>query len=231
MKKLGLIGGMGPESTIPYYHDIVYGVQSKMKDGGFPILTIESVDVFEVLGCCKRKEYSKLVEYLLKAVNNVKNAGADFAALSANTPHIVFDELQMKSSIPILSIIDALYEEVSRRNMKNVGLLGTSFTMEGEFFKKKFIENGINIVIPAEEERVFINEKISNELELGIVKKQTLDEFLKIINKMITEQKIEAVILGCTELPLLFKGVDMPVEVLDTMKIHIDAIVNYMINK
>ena len=109
MKKLGLIGGMGPESTIPYYHDIVYGVQEKLEDGNFPMLTIESVNVFDVLKYCADEKYDELIEYLLKAVYNVKNAGADFAALSANTPHIVFDELQKKSPIPLLSIIDALY--------------------------------------------------------------------------------------------------------------------------
>ena len=228
MKKLGLIGGMGPESTIPYYHDIVYGVQEKLEDGNFPMLTIESVNVFDVLKYCADEKYDELIEYLLKAVNNVKNAGADFAALSANTPHIVFDELQKKSPIPLLSIIDALYDEVKKRNMKKVGLLGTCFTMEGNFFKKKFIENNIEVIIPDENERKYINEKISKELELGIVKEETLREFINIVDKMIDKDEIDGLILGCTELPLLFKGVKMPVQLLDTMEIHIKAIVDYM---
>lgn len=230
MKKLGLIGGMGPESTIPYYHDIVYGVQERLKDSNFPLLTIESVNVFDVLKYCANEKYDELVEYLLKAINNVKNAGADFAALSANTPHIVFDELQKKSPIPLLSIIDALYDDVKKQNMKKVGLLGTCFTMEGEFFKKKFIENNIEIIIPDRDERKYINDKISKELEFGIVKQETLKAFMKIIENMISEDKIEGFILGCTELPLLFKGVELPIPALDTMQIHIKAIVDYMIN-
>lgn len=220
---------MGPESTLPYYHDIVYGVQKK-NDGNFPLLTIESVNVFDVLGYCARKEYDELVDYLMKAINNVIAAGVDFAVLSANTPHIVFDELQKRSSIPLLSIIDALYDEVIKKKMKKVGLLGTKFTMEGEFFKKKFIENNIDIIIPKEDERNYINEKISKELELGIVREETLKEFIKIVDRMIDEDNIEGVILGCTELPLLFKGVNMPVELLDTMDIHIKAIVDYIVD-
>lgn len=229
MKKLGLIGGMGPESTLPYYHDIVYGVQKKMKDGSFPLLTIESVNVFDVLRYCERKEYDKLVNYLMKAINNVIMSGADFAALAANTPHIVFEELQKRSAIPLLSIIDTVYDEVVKRKMKKVGLLGTKFTMEGDFFKKKFQENNIDIVIPNEEERKYINEKISKELELGIVNQDTLKEFIEIVDRMIDEDEIEAIILGCTELPLLFNGVPMPLELLDTMKIHVNAIVDYIV--
>ena len=229
MKKLGLIGGMGPESTVPYYHDIVYGVQKRMKDGSFPLLTVESVNVFDVLGYCDRKEYNKLVEYLMKAINNVIMSGAVFAALSANTPHIVFDELQKQSAIPLLSIIDTLYDEVVKRKMKKVGLLGTKFTMEGEFYKKKFLENDIDIIIPNEGERKYINEKISKELELGIVNQDTLKEFIGIVDRMIDEDEIEGLILGCTELPLLFKGVPMPLELFDTMKVHVNAIVDKII--
>ena len=102
--------------------------------------------------------------------------------------------------------------------------------MEGEFFKKKFIENNIDIIIPKEDERIYVNEKISKELELGIVKEDTLKEFIKIVDRMIDEDNIEGVILGCTELPLLFKGVNMPVELLDTMDIHIKAIVDYIVD-
>lgn len=229
MKKLGLIGGMGPESTIPYYHDIVYGVQEKMKDGGFPLLTVESVNVFDVLDYCDKKEYDKLVDYLMKAINNVIMSGADFAALSANTPHIVFDELKKRSTIPLISIIDSLYDEVVKRKMKKVGLLGTKFTMKGEFFKKKFLENNIKIYIPNDDEIEYINEKITKELELGIVNQDTLKEFIEIIDRMIYEDEIEGLILGCTELPLLFKGVPMPIDLLDTMEIHVKAIVDYIV--
>ena len=102
MRKLGLVGGMGPESTIPYYHDIVYGVQKKIGQKIFPSLTIESVDVFHVLKLCSDKDYEGMTEYLMSAINNLIQSGADFVALSANTPHIIFDSLQARSSVPMI---------------------------------------------------------------------------------------------------------------------------------
>lgn len=229
MKKLGLIGGMGPESTIPYYHDIVYKVQKKT--GSFPIMSIESVDVFHVLDLCAKKEYEKLVSYLSKAIDSLYKSGADFAALSANTPHIVFDKLQERSKIPLLSIIDAACRKTKEENIKKAALLGTKFTMKGDFFKRKFIQNGVDIIIPTDDEMEYINDKISKELELGIVKEDTLKQFLTIIERMKKEDNIQAVILGCTELPLLLNDTNTPVKCLDTVKIHVDAIVNEILSE
>ena len=224
MKKLGLVGGMGPESTIPYYHDIVYGVQKRV--GFFPSLTIESVDVFKILELCKREAYQELSDYLMVAISHLAASGADFAALSANTPYIVFDELEKRSPIPLVSILESTCEEVKSRRISKVGLLGTIFTMEKDFFKSPFIRNQIEIVTPHCNEKELVNQKISSELELGIVKDNTRAEFIKIIDRMKQEDKIQAIILGCTELPLLFKGIETPVECLDTMQLHVQTLVN-----
>ena len=229
MKKLGLVGGMGPESTIPYYHDIVYGVQKKLGRSCFPELSIESVNVFYVLKLCDEKKYDVLTEYLLNAINNLAKSGADFAALSANTPHIIFDRLQERSPIPLISIVETAAIEAKRRGLKKIGLFGTVFTMTGDFFKDSFLKNGIQIVVPSESDMQLINDKISTELELGIVKKETLSLFQDIISKMKAEQDIEAIVLGCTELPLLLNDDVSPVPCLDTMKIHIDSIVNQIL--
>lgn len=229
MKKLGLVGGMGPESTIPYYHDIVYGVQEKVGKDFFPNLTIESVNVFEVLQFCKEENYDELTRYLMRAINNLIKSGAEFVALSANTPHIVFDRLKMKSSVPLVSIIEATRDEAIRLNMKKIGLLGTIFTMTGEFFTKPFEDSDIEIVVPTEEEMEFVNHKIGAELELGIVKEDTLESFQAIIERMKKENGIEAIILGCTELPLLLKDEVSPVPCLDTMKIHIKTLVDMIV--
>lgn len=231
MKKLGLIGGMGPESTIPYYHDIVYGVQNKVGKKFFPNLTIESLNVFDVLNMCERNEYDKLIKYIMVAINNLKASGADFAALSANTPHIVFDELKKCSPIPLVSIVETACDEAKRRNISKLGLLGTIVTMNGEFFKKPFLKNNIEVITPTDEEKGFVNQKISQELELGIVKEETLSAFLKIVQRMKDENGIQAIVLGCTELPLLFKGVQTPVDCLDTMQIHIQTLVNMIIEE
>ncbi len=231
MKKLGLIGGMGPESTIPYYHDIVYGVQEALGESVFPELTIESVNVFKVLGLCKEQKYDELTAYLMGAIDNLAKSGADFAALSANTPHIVFDRLKEQSPIPLISIVEATCEDAKRRGLKKIGLLGTIFTMAGEFFKAPFIENGIEVIVPTESEMELINEKISAELELGIVKDETLTAFQQIITRMRDEDGIEAIVLGCTELPLLLNDEASPVSCLDTMQIHIQAIVETILDK
>lgn len=229
MKKLGLVGGMGPESTIPYYHDIVFGVQDKVGKNFFPDLTIESINMFDVLSLCGEQKYDELTDYLMNAINNLVNSGADFVALSANTPHIVFDRLQEKSTVPLVSIIEATRNEAVRLNKRKLGLLGTIFTMTGDFFKLPFYNSDIEIVVPTKDEMDFVNNKISSELELGIVKEDTLRSFQKIIERMKKENGIEAIILGCTELPLLLNDEISPVPCLDTMKIHIEALINMII--
>ena len=229
MKKFGLVGGMGPESTIPYYHDIVYGVQEALGELIFPELSIESVNVFEVLRLCGEKQYDKLTEYLMGAINNLAKSGADFAALSANTPHIVFDKLKEQSPIPLISIVEATCEEAKLRGLKKIGLLGTIFTMTGEFFKAPFVKNGIQIIVPTESEIELVNDKISTELELGIVKEETLLFFQKVISRMKNEDGIEAIVLGCTELPLLLNDGISPVPCLDTMQIHVRSIIKTIV--
>ena len=231
MKKFGLVGGMGPESTIPYYHDIVYGVQEALGELIFPELSIESVNVFEVLRLCGEKQYDKLTEYLMGAINNLAKSGADFAALSANTPHIVFDKLKEQSPIPLISIVEATCEEAKLRGLKKIGLLGTIFTMTGEFFKAPFVKNGIQIIVPTESEIELVNDKISTELELGIVKEETLVSFQKVISRMKGEDGIEAIVLGCTELPLLLNDEVSPVLCLDTMQIHVRSIVKTIVEQ
>ncbi|MDE5782527.1 MAG: amino acid racemase [Lachnospiraceae bacterium] len=229
MKKLGLVGGMGPESTIPYYHDIVYGVQERVGKNYFPNLTVESVNVFDVLRLCGEQKYDELTDYLFEAIENLVRSGADFAVLSANTPHIVFDRLQELSSIPLISIIESTCKEAEKRNLKKIGLLGTIFTMTEDFFKQPFSRKNIKIVVPSDMEMDYINQKISSELEHGIIKKDTLESFKKIISRMQTEENIEAIILGCTELPLLLNDKESPVPCLDTMKIHIHDIINEIV--
>lgn len=231
MKKLGLVGGIGPESTLPYYSGIVYGVQKKLGRNEFPPLTVESIDVFKVIRLCEAQQYEELLQYLLAAVQNLAAAGAQFAALSANTPHIVFDELQRRSPLPLVSIVQVTCDEAKRRGFTKLGLLGTAFTMSGTFFTEPFVRSGITVVTPSEAEQQYIGIKIPTELEFGIVNPETRQQFLGSISRMQRQQGIEAVVLGCTELPLLFKGVALPVACLDTMQIHIDSLVRYILEE
>lgn len=229
MRKLGLVGGMGPESTLMYYHDIVYGVQKSI--GRFPELTVESVDVSKILECCQEREYDCLADYLLQAIRNLAASGADFAALSANTPHIVFDQIQGRSPLPLVSILESTCAEVKRHAISRVGLLGTVFTMEGAFYRAPFVRDGIEIVVPTQSERDLVNRRITDELEVGIVRDETRDEFMGIIERMKREEGIQAVVLGCTELPLLFDGFEAPVACLDSMQIHIQTLVDMILER
>ena len=231
MKKLGLVGGIGPESTIPYYHDIVYGVKERVGKKFFPNITIESINVFEVLRLCKEQNYEDLVNYLSLAINNLSAAGAEFAALTGNTPHIVFEELKARSPIQLVSIVDAAADEAKQKGLKRLGLIGTEVTMKGDFFKRPFIANGIDIIVPAAAEIDYINEKIANELEIGIVRQETQQEFMKIIEKMQQEENAQALILGCTELPLLFKNISANILLLDTMKIHVNKLIDMILEE
>ena len=196
----------------------------------FPELSIESVNVFNVLKLCDEKKYDELTEYLMRAINNLVKSGAEFAALSANTPHIVFDRLKEQSPIPLISIVETTCEEAKHRELKKIGLLGTIFTMTEEFFKAPFVKNGIQVVIPSESELKMINKKISTELELGIIKEETLLFFQNVINRMKNENGIEAIVLGCTELPLLLNDEVSSVPCLDTMQIHISSIIKTILD-
>lgn len=166
----------------------------------------------------------------MNAINHLAKSGAEFAALSANTSHIVFDRLQEQSPIPLISIVEATCEEAKNRELKKIGLLGTIFTMTGDFFKAPFVKNGIQVVIPSESEMKIVNEKISMELELGVVKEETLLFFQNVINRMKNENGIEAIVLGCTELPLLLNDEVSSVPCLDTMQIHISSIIKTILD-
>lgn len=140
MKKLGLIDGMGPESTLLYYNDIVYNFQKEEPNGYFPALTIETVNMYEMLVFCKNKDYLGLTEYLMKAIDNVIAGGADFITLASNTPHVVFEKLEKRSNVPMLSIVEPAYEAIAKLGLKKIAWLGTAFTMEEEYFiESRFI--------------------------------------------------------------------------------------------
>lgn len=225
MRKLGLIGGTGPESTIPYYREIVYGVRERT--GSFPPLSIESVDVFRVLDFCGRKDYGGLLAYLLRAVESLAAAGSECAALTGNTPHIVFPELQARSPIPLVSMPEAACLEAERLGMKRLLLLGTRFTMEEDFFKRPFWDRGMEILIPDPAEQLWIDHKISDELELGAVRPETQSAMDRVLRQW-KDHGADACILGCTELPMLYRNRPAPLPLLDTMAAHIRTLIDWI---
>lgn len=241
MRKLGLIGGMGPESTVPYYREIVYGVQrAEMRDAihnqeapasdSFPELVIESVNLFRVVDLCKDGKFDELVDYLMAAIYNVVKAGAEFVAIASNTPHIVYERLRAQSPVEIISIVEATVHEALKKHFKKVGLLGTIFTMKNDFYKTPFENRGIKVFTPDHVEMEYINDRIYNEIELGSISEETKTGFIEIIERLKRTHDIDAVILGCTELPLFINDEVSPVPCLDTMKIHINSIIHKILS-
>ncbi len=224
MKKLGLVGGTGPESTLIYYRELNRRVLKKTGGKAFPEISIESVDLYKALGYVEREQYGELSNYLGNALCNLVKGGAEVAALTAGTMHVIYDELKEKVPVPLVSIPESVCEAAVLGRYTKVGLLGTIFTMKKDFFKKPFAEKGIQVVTPAGEDMALVNDRISRELEYGIVKDSTRSELVDIIRGMKERQGIEAVILGCTELPLILDSKCCPVDCLDIMEIHINCL-------
>ncbi len=228
MKKLGLVGGTGPESTIVYYRELNKRINEATNGKEFPEIVVESVNLYKALDMVANEKYGELEEYLSKAVSDLEECGADIVALTAGTMHVVFEKLESRAKVPFISIPEAVAELAVSKGYKKVGLLGTIFTMEKDYLSKAFVKRGIEVVVPSADDRIFVNERISKELEYGIVKETSTCELISIIEKMKNESGIEAVILGCTELPLALNENNCPVDCLDIMEIHIQKLVGLM---
>ena len=224
MTRLGLVGGLGPESTIDYYCRILDGWKAA-DPASSPSIVIDSLDVKRALDLVAR-DREALTAYLLASVERLAGAGADFVAISANTPHLVFDALAERAQVPLLSIVETCAEEASRRGLRRVLLLGTAFTMEAPFFPEVFGRRGIEVVVPEEDERRWIHAIYVGELLRGEFHDSTRRELVSIIERIDRAEAIDAVVLGGTELPLLLKGREVAgLPVLDTTALHVRAIV------
>lgn len=229
MKTIGLIGGLGPESTIDYYKEIISSFNTKHADLAYPEIIIYSANLNEFMGLIETKQWQKISEWLLEKVFILHRAGAEFAAIASNTPHIVFEEIELKSPIPLLSIVECTCAKAQEMGLKNIGLMGTKLTMEADFYKKPFNSKGMSIVVPSEGEQQFIHQKLFSEIELGIFKDSTREELLAIVKKMVDKNGIDSLILGCTELPLILTEGRYGIPFLNTSAIHCESIIKYCI--
>lgn len=229
MRKIGMIGGLGPESTLDYYKLIVEGYREEVKDGSYPEIIINSMNMKELLDMMENGEWDNVVACLISGIDALYKAGADFAFISSNTPHIVFERINKKSPIPLISIVEETCKSANKLGMKKIGLLGTKFTMKNNFFQKVFDKSNIDIVVPKKEEQEYIHNKLMNEIELGQFLDETRNELLNIVKRMLDEDSIEGVILGCTELPLILTKDEFSIPFLNTTKIHVESIIkNYL---
>lgn len=196
MTKLGLIGGIGPEATVLYYRQICHDFQERSADGGLPQVVIESLSAFQVFAFFRAERFDLLTDYILGGVQSLAAAGADVAALTGNTPHVVLDAVRERSPIPLVSTIETTRDELLRRDGGRVALLGTSFTMTHPFFVTPLRDAGIDLVVPDQATVDLIQRRIENELERGIVRPETRAEFVEIAQRLVDEQGVSQVILG-----------------------------------
>lgn len=229
LKKIGLIGGTGPESTLSYYKELNQRIDKQTCGKEMPDIAIESVNFRKAWRYMESSDMVGLADYLAEKVTCLKNSGSEVISLTAVTMHVVLDEIEKKSGVKLVSIPKAVCEEVTKRGYKKVGLLGTIFTMEQDYMKKDLLEAGVEVFVPEKTDRDMIAKRILEELEICIVKESTLKEFQTILEKMKKEQGIEAVILGCTELPLLLNNDNCPVDCLDSVEIHIRKLIDMAI--
>ena len=225
MKTLGLIGGTGPESTIDYYRLLVAKFREQA-DGHSPPLIITSIDLKQMIEWMTAGNLAAVADGLAAEFLRLHKAGADIGALTANTPHIVFDELQQRSPIPLISIVEATCEEVQARGLNTVGLFGTRFTMQAPFYPKVLSRAGLKLALPTDQEQDYIHGIYLGELLKDVFLPETRARLLEIADEMKRRDNIEGLILGGTELPLLLRAEEHNgMRLLDTTRIHVNKLV------
>lgn len=230
MKILGMIGGIGPESTIEYYKNIIAMYREQKPDGHYPQFVINSIDLQKGIDFLEANDLPGMTEFLLNEIDALFRAGAQFGIIAANTPHIVFDEVKAKSPIPFISIVEASCEHAKARGLKRLAVFGTRYTMEADFYQKVFKRAGIELIVPETKDRDYIHEKYFGELVPGIFLSETRESLLAVVDRMKSKFDIEGVVLAGTELSLIFRDESHNgVPLLDTGRIHCQAAVNEML--
>jgi len=226
MRKIGIIGGLGPEATVDYYRTIINECRAQAQ-GDVPEIVLYSLNLKDFPDI---DDKDAIVRWLLDGLKALHRAGADFAIISANTPHIVFDRLKPLSPLPLLSIVEETGKAVRTLGAGTVGLFGTKITMSSDFYQRVFDDHSIKIVVPLPEEQDYINHKISSELMFNKILNDTKNDLLKIAERMVHDEGIQALILGCTELPLILTHDYLGIPFLNTTRIHTLAAVRYCLS-
>lgn len=224
-----MIGGLGPESTIDYYRSIIARYRARKPDCGYPHVIINSLDVDKGIAMLDAGRLDDLADYLAEGVEVLAHAGASFGYIAANTPHLVFDEVQRRSAIPLLSIVRATSAHAKALGLTKVGLFGTGFTMRANFYPEEFERAEVAMVRPSEAEQKIIHRKYIDELLKNRFLPESRSEILGIAQRMKTEDSVEAIVLAGTELPLLLRESTTDIKFLDMTVIHVEAIVDELL--
>jgi len=247
MKTLGMIGGVGPESTIDYYKNIIALYRERQRDGSYPQFVINSIDLKKGIDFMNANNLAGMANYLLEEIMKLLRAGVDFGIIAANTPHIVFADIASNSPIPLISIVETTCAAAKVRGLKKLALFGTKFTMQSDFYQKVFKREGIDLIVPESKDQDYIHEKYFSELVPGNFLPETRAGLLAIVDRMKAKidppspnaspartygaAGLDGVILAGTELPLILRGESHNgVALLDTGKIHCASAVAEMLS-
>ncbi len=229
MKTIGLIGGMSWQSTIEYYRIINNEVNRRTGGKHAAKIIIDSFDFKEVEELMRNEDFAGLTALLVNSAQKLEKAGAELLMIGANTMHFAAEPVQESISIPLVNIVDATIEAIRSKSLTKVGLLGTKFTMEKDFFKQRLLMNGIDVNMPGAEDREFIHQTIFRELFNAHINPESKKRFLSIMDGLANDGA-QGIILGCTEIPLLIKQEDTALPVFDTTEIHALAAVEIVLS-
>jgi len=229
-KKIGILGGTSPESTVEYYRYLTRSYTERFGDHGYPEIIIYSVSFQGYVDWCFGERWDLVAQGLIESAKKLEAAGADFLIIAANTLHIVYDQVQAGVGIPMISILDATADAIEAKGFRTAGLLGTKFTMEKPFYRDALARRGISVIVPEADDRQYINKVLYEELSEGKIRDESRDGFIRIMETL-EERGAEGVVLGCTEIPLLVGEKDTNMTLFDTTRIHAEAALNYALNQ
>lgn len=224
MRKIGLVGGLGPASTVEYYMGLNELFLNDPSITGYPEIVIDSVDMLRYTDALISKDYDTVAEYLLENLCNLKAAGAQIAAITANTEHIVWDRICGRLPLPTISVVDAVTEEIRKNQYKKVLVLATEWTLSSGLFEKPISQTGAIPVIPSCADQKIIGSLIYPNLENGIVLSEDKAKMIALIKKYIASEHPDSILLGCTELPLMIKEDDIELPLINSTQVHIKKI-------
>lgn len=229
MKSIGIIGGMSPESTIEYYKYIVHSYVNKYGDSSYPKIIIHSVSFQKYINWMKKNKTEPIKEGLFEAAQSLERAGANFLILATNTMHLYTDKIKSRCNLYLFEITEVVKQLITEKKYKKVGLIGTKSCMEKGLYQKVLEKSGIAVMIPEEKDRLFIHETIFDEFTKGIFLPERKKQFEIIINSL-KERGANAVIMGCTEIPLLLDNHNIDIELIDTTRLHAQKALEYALS-
>ena len=229
-KRIGILGGMSPESTVEYYQYITRTYTQRFGDYGYPEIIIYSVSFQPYVDWPNEERWDRVAQGLSQAAQSLEAAGADFILIATNTMHLVLDQVQASVHIPILSLLDVVAEAIQVQGIQTVGLLGTRFTMDKHLYHDALARRGITVLIPDADDREVVNRVIYDELVAGKLRAESRAAYVGIIKKL-ARRGAQGIILGCTEIPLLVSEADAGLPLFDTTVLHAEAALNYAVSR